>query len=182
MPSPEEKNEMTTTPPRVINEVPRPGYRPWYPSKAVSDYYGWFVHMGYPQLDIVDYTDGSWAILEYHNAPIIPSLTKFHLVLTGIRNIEKSYTFCKHHADLLDPTKRNFQAHHDAKTKAVELEHEALERHRNDSVERAFQAISKNQGLIDRISRDGIMEMNLDRIRRNIPGYREPWKERPWLM
>lgn len=162
-------------------DIPRPGQYRSYPSRAVSDYYCWFVHMGYPQLDVVEYPDGEWAILEYQNTPIIPCLTKYKVVLSGLRNIEKTYGFCKNYVNQLDPMKPHFWAREEEKTSAMWREHLALDRHREDSVEHAFQAIKRNPDMMDRIARNGVAEMNLWNIRKNIPGYREPWKERPWL-
>lgn len=163
-------------------DTPRPGYYRRYPSKAVSDYYIWFLELGYPQLDIVKFADGEWAIIEYMNTPIVPALTKFKTVLSGLRNMEIQFDFVRKMVLRLDPTRREFHAMHADKSQKVHDEHAALERHRQDSVERAYLAIKKNEALMDRIAREGLSQMNLWNIRKHIPGYREPWKERPWLM
>lgn len=156
----------------MLLHVPEPGI-PWdAPSSMVSPWWVWFRELGYPQLDIVRAEDGEWWIHEYLNSPIIPSLTKTMVVLRGMRNIEISFGFVEKFVKQIDLQLKAIWDREEAKTAEVEREHAATQRHRNDSVERAARAITRNEGLMNRIAKGGLPEMDLTRIRRNIPSYR----------
>ena len=147
-----------------------PGYYSWaYPSSMVSKYYCWFVLMGHKELDINVYDDGSWDIIQYYNSPIIPSLTKWQTVLGNMKNIEISLGFCEKWIKQCDMHRKEFWRREEEKTRQVEEEHKKLQEHKMDSVRRAHQAITKNEGLMNRIAKNGLQEMDLSRIARHIP-------------
>lgn len=148
----------------------QPGYYSWaYPSSMVSKYYCWFVRMGYPQLDIVEFEDGSWEICQYLNGPYIPCQTEVQTVLGPIENTIPTFGFCQNYVKQLDMHRKEFWDREEAATRAVEEEWEAKERHAEDHVERATQAITRNPGLMNRIAKKGLQEMDLTRIARHVP-------------
>jgi hypothetical protein len=142
------------------------------PSAMCSKYWTWFAEEGYPELDIIEYPDGEWAIIQYYSQPIIPSLTRWNFVLTGLRNIIPTKSMVIKFAKNLDLTRKEKHAAEEEKTKAVELEAEARERHAVDLGERCSEAVLKNPELMERIARNGLKEMDLLKIRSNIPNYR----------
>ncbi len=146
-----------------------PGIYSFYPSSMVSEYWGWFREMGYPELDIVSYPDGEWAIIEYLNRPIIPSLTKWNFVLSGIRNQEKSYEWVKSWCDQLALDKRHVWERQEEFEKAAIRRQEEEERRAQDFADRAHLAITQNADLMERIAKGGLREMDPLRILNNIP-------------
>lgn len=159
-----------------------PGIYGWYPSSFCSPWYVWFCQLGYPQLDINRYPDGEWEIIEYRNAPIIPSLTSWTRVLQGMRNVEISFGFVEKYVHQIDPARPEFWDREARKTAAMLAEQDALDKHREEYAEHAFRVIRGNEALMERIYKEGLKAINLWEIRKHIPGYREPKKEKPWLM
>jgi hypothetical protein len=135
----------------------------------VSKWYPIFCRLGYPQLDVVQYEDGEWAIIEYDNAPIIPSMTRFHHVLKGLRHIEITEGFIKRWVEQLDPRKRFLWEREQKRTEEMELEKEAQEKHTEQLATDTVKVISKNEDLKERIAKYGIGELDLERIARHIP-------------
>lgn len=135
----------------------------------VSKYHGWFVELGYPELDVNQFPDGSWEIIQYFNRPIIPSLTRYQAVLSGLKNIEISRGFIEKYVGQVDMARKEFWRREEAQTALAEREHAATEKHRQDSVARAAKAITQNPDLMDRIARNGLQEMDPTRIARHIP-------------
>lgn len=157
----------------------QPGYYSFYPSKMVSDYYVWCHDMGYPELDIVRYPDGEWAIIQYLNRPIIPCLTKWNFVLKGIRHTEVTPHFIKTYADKLNLEKRTVWEEQ-ANTERLALEETLYEERRaEDRAEQFAAGIRGNDALIQRIARNGLRELNPRRMLNNVSrsklgkGYRE---------
>lgn len=155
----------------------------------VSRWYTWFVDLGYPELDIQEHwswhavperagggmvyaPDGSWSIIKYLNSPIIPSLTRWQLVLGVMENVGITTGFVEKYVKQLDTSRKEFWDREEAKTRAVEEEHARVERHQTEFVDRAHGAITKNPDLMERIAKNGLQEMDLSKIRRNIPNYK----------
>ncbi len=147
----------------------QPGHYSWYPSAAVSPWYCWFVEMHYPQLDIHRYEDGEWEIIQYLNSPIIPSLTHWQQVLGPMRNVEISYGFCEKYVRKIDITKKEFWDREEKKTKEMLAEHESLDAHKEEAVNHAYKGIMKNDGLVQRIAKNGISEIDLTTLARRVP-------------
>lgn len=143
-----------------------------YYSAICSKYHPWFVEMGYPMLDVLKYKDGEWAIIQYENAPLIPSTTKWRVILQGLRNIEISRAFCEKYVNQIDTMKKALWDREDEKTRKMEEEKARLQRHKKDMVLRASQAILQNPDLCGRIAKNGIQEMGLMNIFKHIPGNR----------
>jgi hypothetical protein len=135
----------------------------------VSKYHRWFREMGYPQLDIQEYPDGSWSIIEYLNCPVIPSLTRWNVVLANLEHIEPSYSFCEKYVQMMDTQKRWFWDLQDLKERQLDEESDALERHAEELGERAHFAVTHNPAMMDRIAKNGMGELNLAKIAKHIP-------------
>lgn len=143
-----------------------------YVSYFQSPWHRWFVELGYPMLDIVKYKDGEWKIIEFMRTPVIPALTKFRDVLQGLRNIEISFSFVKKYVETIDLTRKAIWDREEQKSKEVDREYEATERHREYSAEQATQAIVRNPDIMQRIMKGGMREVDLAFIRRHIPNYK----------
>jgi len=142
-----------------------------YISYLVSPYHVWFVDMGYPELDIKTFEDGEWSLIQYLNSPTVPSMTRWQYVLTGIRRTEISPWWCRKYAENLDLEKRHVWAEIEAKERALEEETKGRERHDQDIAARRHETIMRNRFLVDRISRNGLQEMNLRQISKHIPNH-----------
>ncbi len=147
-----------------------PGRYSWsHISYMQSPYHVWFIRMGYPELDILEYPDGEKWVFQYYNSPVVPSVTKWQAVLGPLRNIDLTYSMLEKYANMLDITKRAFWDRENSVSKRSEEEFEAVERHREEMVERASQAFLRNPDLMDRIAKNGTYEMELGRIARHVP-------------
>lgn len=134
-----------------------------------SKWYPWLVELGYPQLDVVKYDDGEWAVIEYYRTPVIPSLTPWKVVLSGMRHLEISKGFLKKYIDEIDLQKKAIWEREERRTQKMLAEKEAQEQAAHDRVDTAFKAIRYNPDLMERIAKNGLSEMNLDKIARHVP-------------
>lgn len=142
------------------------------PSYICSDYYKWFVELGYPNCDIQEYQDGSWRIVEYLNAPIIPSLTRVAHVIGPIENLLITRSFVEKYLNMLDIRKKAYYELLEEKSAALKREDQYLERNAQDLAKRAASIISGGE-VMDRIAKKGIKEMDLESIAKHIPGYQK---------
>lgn len=159
--------------------VSRPGFKSWYPSignerwegqfEGCSPYYVWFCELSYPNLDIREWDDGEWAIIEYYNSPVVPSLTRWNYVLQGLKNILITPGFITKYVHQLDLHRKEVWDALDAKEKAQDEEKARVEAHAQDTAEKAKNAIMQNPGLVERIAKNGLQEMNLENIAKHIP-------------
>jgi hypothetical protein len=140
-----------------------------YVSYACSKYHKWFREMGYERLDIVTYPDGEWAIIEFEKVPVVPCIARWKVVLSGLRHIEITKGFVKKYLSKIDNTRQEFWDIERAKTRAVFAEQDAKERAGKDRAELAYQALRRNPNVMERIAKNGLHEMNLDRIVKHIP-------------
>ena len=140
-----------------------------YVSYACSKYHDWFREMGYDRLDILQYPDGEWAIIEFETLPVIPCITKWKTVLSRLRHIEISRSFVEKYVSKIDNRRKEFWDIERARTRAVFAESEAKDRAARERAEQAFQAMRRNPDLMERIARNGLTEMNLDKIVKHIP-------------
>lgn len=140
-----------------------------YVSYACSKYHDWFRDLGYPLLDIHQYPDGEWAIIQYFTVPVVPAITRWNVILSGMRNIEISRGFVEKYVKKLDNKRKEFWDDQEKKTKAIVEEQKRVEQHREDYADQAFKAIKFNPDLMERVGRKGLQEINLENIRKNIP-------------
>ncbi len=153
-----------------------------YPSTMCSDYYCWFKDQGFPELDVRFFPDGEFMLIQYYNTPIIPSLTKWAPMLTGVRNVILTPTWIKHHADRLNIRNRHVWDEQD-RTERRALEEVALEERRAaDFAEQMMKGIRGNDDLMQRIAKNGLRELQPMRLLNHISplklggrakGYRE---------
>ncbi len=148
-----------------------PGLWSWYPSSMCSPWYCWFVDLGYDRLDIKKWEDGEFALIEYYRTPIIPSLTQWNYVLTGIRNVELTPGFVEKYVRQLDLHRKEVWAQQERDAVAADERHKTMERHAEDTAEAAFQTIRNTPTLVERIAKNGFQEMNLEKIHSNIPSH-----------
>lgn len=144
-----------------------------------SPWYVWFVEMGYPRLDIRTFEDGEWALIEYYTSPGIPHLTKWNYVLTHIRNVPITKGFVEKYVKSLDLHRKEVWDAAEAKSKEAEERHAALENHAQDTANKAFEVIRKNEGLVERIAKNGLREIDPRVLQTHVPshqfiGYKPP--------
>lgn len=166
-----------------------PGIYAWYPSKGhptwdgsfdgCGPWYTWCCELGYPNIDVQQWPDGEWAIIEFYNAPIVPGNTRWNYVLQGLRNIEITPGFLTKYVHSLDLQRKESWAALDAKEKAQDEEKARLNAHAEDTAERAKNIIMQTPTLVERIAEKGLKEMDLDKIIKHIPnqqlnGHRPP--------
>ena len=133
-------------------------------SGFVGPHYKMMCDLGYPQLDIKQWDDGEWAILEMLNAPLVPSLTRFTYVLKKIRHTEIREGIVKSLVRSIDPAFPEFWIKEAEKTLSMEMEKDAAERHTEETINRMTASIMRNQELVERIHRYGVSEINPDKI------------------
>jgi hypothetical protein len=146
-----------------------PGIYSWYPSSMVGPWWTWFVDLGYPELDIARYEDGSWDIIRYLNSPVMPCLTRHQLVLGHMFNVDITHGFVEKHVQQLDTSRKEFWDREEAKTKAVEDEARKVELHAEEFSSRGTAAIMQNPDLMERVMKNGLQEIDIDRIGRHVP-------------
>lgn len=144
-------------------------------SSFLSEWYPMFVEMGYPQLDIKRWEDGEWAIRELLRSPVVPSLTPWKYVLTGLKNVEISEGFIRRYLWQIDPRTKAFWEK-DENERVTEDKRRAY--YENEKAERIMQLgkeLSKNEDLMERARRIGPAAFDLENIGRQIHAER-PWK------
>lgn len=137
-------------------------------SYACSRFYKWFVELGYPRLDIIEFGDGEFAIREFETIPIMPAHTSWKYVLQGMRNIEISFPFVKRYVNQIDTMKAEKWAIEDAKSKEVYAEQERLENHREFIATEQTKLVMKNDAIKERIAKNGMSELKPVNILKNL--------------
>jgi hypothetical protein len=163
-----------------------PGVYSWYPSSVVSEYYTWFCDLGYPNLDIIKHRDtvpyrggylscesGEWSIIEYYNAPIIPSLTKWNYVLTGIRNTLITEAFVTDWVKKLDLRRKQYWDMCDEETRKMEEEHARIEKMQDEFATDTARDILRNEALMERVAKNGFQELMPENIFKHIPRHQK---------
>lgn len=149
-----------------------PGYDRSMPSTMVSRWHRCFVAMGYPELDLVEYPDGEKAIIQYFNAPIVPSMTKWGFVLTGIRNRNVDYYWLKEQADLLNLHGKKVWSDQDATEKEAIRQQLEEDRRAEDFATRMLDLVNRNDAWKQRIHKNGLKELNPLRLLNHVPRYK----------
>jgi hypothetical protein len=150
-----------------------PGLRTWnYISTAQSPWHVWFQQMGYPQLDLTRYEDGEWCVIEYQHTPLIPAECKYKTVLSGLRNIEISYSFLERYLDEMNPMSTRFWENLERHERLQDAEYDTVEKNAEDRAIRASRFVIQNPDLMERIAKNGMKEMDILKIRKHIPNYK----------
>jgi hypothetical protein len=135
-----------------------------YCNSMTSEYYPMFCELGYPQLDVQFYDDREWAIIEFENAPLIPSLTKWRVIFSGFRNVEFNRSFVKKMIEMIDLEKKEFWERLEEEEKE-RLEHDqSVENNRLDMYEHTAKQLAKNDNLMNRAVKIGPSAFSLDAI------------------
>lgn len=159
-----------------------PNLRSHVPEAYQSPWYKWFVDMQYPNLDILKEgcswwrdceESGIWHIIEFYRSPVIPALTKWNYVLMDIKNVEISRSFVEKFVDKLDLRKKQVWDDAEAKSKRLAEEDARLERHREETAQRALDIIKATPTVMDRIHRNGLHEMAPHNIWKHVPRHQK---------
>lgn len=150
------------------------------PQITQSNYYSYMVskwnlvfrELGYHELDVIDYEDGSWSIIQFHRSPCIPALTPWSYVLTNIKHVEKNRSVFKKYTDQLDLEKRWMWDQVAASERRMHEELDAEEARNEYREKKLYAAVTQNPDLMNRIAKNGIQELRLSRISRHIPNHR----------
>jgi hypothetical protein len=134
----------------------------------VSRWHPILCELGYPQLDVVEYSDGEWSLIEYLNAPLIPSLTRWHVVMSGLRNVEITRSFLKHLIERIDLTKETTWQRLREEEQARLAHDEALENARVDAAMQTAAALTKNDTFMEKLAQEGAGAFNLDNLLRGM--------------
>lgn len=140
-------------------------------SHMVSPYHVWFRELGYPQLDIVEFHDGEWAIRQFLRSPVVPHRTPWQWVLTKMRNVDKSYWICKKYAEQLDLEKKHFWDAQEKKEQQDMRDAESRELAFEANVENTMKSIRKNDALLNRVAKNGLKELGLRQLAKHIPNH-----------
>jgi hypothetical protein len=139
-----------------------------YNNAMTSQYYPWFVELGYPQLDVVFYEDREWAIIEFENAPLVPSQTKWRVIFSGFRNVEFNKSFVKKMIEMIDLERREYwERMEEEEAERAQAEESAINA-RADLHSRAAKEICRNDALMERAAKQGPSAFSLDSILREM--------------
>ncbi len=141
----------------------------------VSDKWHIMRDLGFPQLDIKRWDDGEWAVLEYQNAPLVPSLTKWKYVLTKIRNTEITESFLRRYLWQIDPRTKAFWEKDERERVEQEKARQYYENEKAERIMALGKELAKNDDLMDKAYRMGPAAFDLENIGRKIHAER-PWK------
>lgn len=143
-----------------------------YDEYVWSKWHPWFVEMGYPLLDINRYADGEWSIIQWFTRPVVPAITEWQNVLSGMRNVDITRGFVEKYIKEADMQRKAFWDREDAKSRRADEEHEAKEKHAEEMAEAATQAVMGNDDLLRRIAKTGSLEeIHPLKIAKHIPYY-----------
>jgi hypothetical protein len=132
--------------------------------------------MGYPQLDVKQWADGEWAIREFIRSPVIPSLTPWKYVLTGMRNIEITRGFIEKYLWQIDPRNKGFWEKDESEREREEKERQYFENEKAERIMQLGKQLSKNEDLMEEAYKKGPAAFDLENIGRKI------YRERPWKL
>ena len=133
-----------------------------------SQFYDWFVELGYPQLDIAEHEDGSWSIIQMENAPLFPSAVRWNVVLGPMEHVLITRGFVEKYVRELDITRREFWDLEERKSEEAERAYQAKEDHAEYLAEKATAAITSNPYLLDRVMQNGLSEAMPSRLSKHI--------------
>ena len=140
-----------------------------YDEYVWSKWHPWFVDMGYPLLDINRYADGEWSIIQWLTRPVVPAITEWQSVLSGMRNVDITRGFVEKYIKQADMQRKAFWDREDAASREAEDEFESKELHAEELATKATEAIMGNDDLCQRIVKKGMGEMDPLKIARHVP-------------
>lgn len=137
-------------------------------SSLTSPYYEWLCEMGYRELDIVVANDGEWWVIQYLNAPVIPSMTKHEVVIHGFKGVVLCKGFVERVVKSIDPTRKEFWEAQEAQSLKVELEAEKKEKFQEESAEKKMQIIRRCPELMELVAKHGTDQVLPHKIFKNL--------------
>lgn len=140
-----------------------------YRSYFVSPWNVWFEHMGYPELDVIEYPDGEKAVIEYLKAPTVPALTPWNFTLTKLRNMELTYDWLKAWADQKCLERRHVWEEQAKLEERLRQDQLAEDRRSEDFVTRAHAAVVNNPDLMQRVGKNGLGELHPFKLLKHVP-------------
>lgn len=140
-----------------------------YCSYMVSGWNRTFADWGYPELDVVVQESGEWGIISYLRSPVLPAHTPWSWVVVPSAKYELNPWTVKRYVEQCDIEKRYVwdQMEEREKHDAAEMRREEL--HMTDMQRRMYQSITQNPDLMNRIAKNGLGEIGLRALSRNIP-------------
>jgi hypothetical protein len=140
-----------------------------YCNSMTSEHYPMFCRLNYPQLDVQFYEDRSWSIIEFENAPLVPSLTQWRVVFSGFENVEFNESFVTRMIAMIDNTRREFWEREEEKQiEQAKREADALAA-RADAHAQVTKQLVKSDQLMARAAVEGPSAFSLDSILRAMP-------------
>lgn len=136
--------------------------------KIPSAYYSIFCENGYPMLDIIDGENGEWHIIEYLNAPTVPSLTKWAYVLTNIRNREKTWPSIKNLIENLDMYSDYFWSRLKKEEEEAYNRVDSIEQQRIAAAEKTAEALANNDWFREEYAKHGAEAFKLETLAKDI--------------
>jgi hypothetical protein len=88
-----------------------------------------------------------------------------------MKHVEISPGFIKTYVEACDLQRRELWDREELKSKAAELDHDALERHAEDLATRYTKAMMKNPFLVERMAKEGPQAAMPWNIRKHVPRY-----------
>lgn len=137
-------------------------------SSFVGPYYKICCDLGLPQVDVQKFSDGSWALIEMMNAPVVPSLTKWNYIAKGLKNCEINHSRIKRIIDEIDPRKQWLWDKEKRKSDAIEQQAKDREDFYEERVSEVVKDAARNPDLQERIAKHGIQEILPHNIAKNL--------------
>lgn len=149
-------------------------HAPSYLLYGDNKFYRWTKNFGYPNVDIIDdrAADGTWSLVEYLRSPVVPSLTPWNYILRDITE-PLTESLVKRFCEMLDLRKREYRARMEAEEKDSKAKVDSALKLEDEIATKAAKLISGNDGLLQRIAKNGVAEITPERILSNVPRHQQ---------
>lgn len=149
-------------------------HAPSYLLYGDNKFYRWTKKFGYPNVDIIDdrASDGTWSLIEYLRSPVVPSLTPWNYILRDITE-PLTESLVQRFCEMLDLKKREYRARMEAEEKESKAKVESALRLEDDIATKAAKLISGNDDLLQRIAKNGVAEIQPEKILSNVPRHQQ---------
>jgi len=143
-----------------------------YPEYVWSKWHPWFVDMGYSRLDINQYEDGEWGIIEWLSRPVVPAITQWQMVISGLKNTDISRGLVEKLVKQNDMYLPEFWDKEEAASQKAEDSAVRQEKHQEEMTDKATEAVMRNPDLLERVMKNGMQEIEPLQILKHIPSYK----------
>lgn len=134
-----------------------------------SKYHSLFSEMGFPQLDVIEYEDGEWAIIEYLSSTVIPSLCKWNVILSGLRHMEISRGFIENYLRAQINERDCYRELDEIRKARDVLSKEEVDERADRVATMATALVKRTPSVYERIAKNGLSALNLQNIAQHIP-------------